>query len=240
MPFLSTAQKAGGCQSRHWIATAAPDRVLVSPHFPGLLPFPDLDRLRVGYRTGELRAMAEVLAQYEGMAPGDSALAPYFALAAELDIPVGIHMGPTEPGVTYGLAPRYRAAMGNPLLLEELLNRHPKLRVYMMHAGWPFIEETLAMLDLYPQLYVEVGVINWIYPRPQFHAYLKRLFEAGFGDRVMFGSDQMVWPEAIGLAIEGIESAEFLIDSQKRDLFYNNAAKFLRLPSAEIAKHGAR
>jgi hypothetical protein len=219
---------------------AAPERVLVSPHFPGLLPFPDLGRLRVGYGTGELGAMAEVLAQYEGMAPGDPALAPYFALAAELDIPVGIHMGPTEPGVTYGLAPKYRAAMGNPLLLEDLLNRHPKLRVYMMHAGWPFIDETLAMLDLYPQLYVEVGVIDWIYPRPQFHAYLRRLFEAGFGGRVMFGSDQMVWPEAIGMAIEGIEAAEFLTDGQKRDVFYNNAATFLRLDSAEMVKHGAK
>ena len=39
----------------------------------------------------------------------------------------------------------------------------------------------------------------------------------------------MFWPESIGLAIEGIESAEFLSTEQKRDLFYNNAARFLRL-----------
>lgn len=215
---------------------AAPDRVVASPHFPGLLPFPDLGRLRAGYVSGELGAMAEVLAQYEGLSPGDPELAPYFALAAELDIPVGIHMGPTEPGITYGLAPKYRLAQGNPLLLEDLLNRHPKLRVYMMHAGWPFIDETLGMLDLYPQLYVEVGVIDWIYPRVQFHQYLKRLIDAGFGQRVMFGSDQMVWPESIGLAIEGIESATFLTEMQKRDIFYNNAVRFLRLTPAEITK----
>ena len=30
---------------------------------------------------------------------------------------------------------------------------------------------------------------------------------ANLGKRLMFGSDQMAWPEAIGLAIEGIESA---------------------------------
>ena len=216
---------------------AAPDRVVASPHFPGLLPFPDLGRLRAGYVSGELGAMAEVLAQYEGLAPGDPELAPFFALAAELDIPVGIHMGPAEPGITYGLAPKYRMAKGNPLLLEDLLNRHPKLRVYMMHAGWPFIAETLGMLDLYPQLYVEVGVIDWIYPRSQFHEYLKRLIDAGFGQRVMFGSDQMVWPEAIGMAINGIESATFLSATQKRDILYNNAATFLRLTPAGIAKH---
>jgi uncharacterized protein len=45
----------------------------------------------------------------------------------------------------------------------------------------------------------------------------------------MFGSDQMVWPEAIGMAIEGIQSANFLTEEQKRDIFYNNAVRFFRL-----------
>jgi len=31
------------------------------------------------------------------------------------------------------------------------------------------------------------------------------------------------------LAIEGIESASFLTQEQKRDIFYNNAIRFLRL-----------
>jgi predicted TIM-barrel fold metal-dependent hydrolase len=45
----------------------------------------------------------------------------------------------------------------------------------------------------------------------------------------MFGSDQMVWPEALGMAIEGIQSANFLTEEQKRDIFYNNAVRFFRL-----------
>jgi predicted TIM-barrel fold metal-dependent hydrolase len=45
----------------------------------------------------------------------------------------------------------------------------------------------------------------------------------------MFGSDQMIWPDAIGLAINGIESAGFLSEAQKRDIFYDNAARFLRV-----------
>ena len=52
---------------------------------------------------------------------------------------------------------------------------------------------------------------------------------AGFGKRLMFGSDQMIWPEGIGMAIEGIESAKFLTEEQKRDMFYNNAVRFLGL-----------
>jgi len=62
------------------------------------------------------------------------------------------------------------------------------------------------------------------------------VLEAGFAKRIMFGSDQMVWPEAIGLAIEGIESAEFLTEEQKRDIFYNNAARFLRLDQKAVSK----
>ena len=55
----------------------------------------------------------------------------------------------------------------------------------------------------------------------------------------MFGSDQMVWPEKIGAAVEAIEQAPFLTGEQKRDIFYNNAARFLRLEEEEIAKHHA-
>jgi predicted TIM-barrel fold metal-dependent hydrolase len=54
----------------------------------------------------------------------------------------------------------------------------------------------------------------------------------------MFGSDQMVWPEKIGAAVEAIEQAPFLTDEQKRDIFYNNAARFLRLDDA--LKHKAK
>ena len=80
-----------------------------------------------------------------------------------------------------------------------------------------------------------MAVINWAIPRKEFHAYLRELVEAGFDDRIMFGSDQMVWPEAIELAINGVDSASFLSDVQKRAIFYGNAARFLRLTEEEVA-----
>ena len=54
-------------------------------------------------------------------------------------------------------------------------------------------------------------------------------FQAGFGKRIMFGSDEMVWPQTTNVAIESIESAEFLNEEQRRDIFRRNAAQFLRL-----------
>jgi amidohydrolase family protein len=60
-------------------------------------------------------------------------------------------------------------------------------------------------------------------------AYLRRLVDAGFSDRIMFGSDNMVWPDSFGLAIRRT-FAPFLSDDQKRDILCRNAARFLRLP----------
>ena len=56
----------------------------------------------------------------------------------------------------------------------------------------------------------------------------------------MFGSDQMVWPDALETAIQSIEAATFLTPEQKRDIFYNNAARFLKLSEAEMARHKGR
>jgi len=55
------------------------------------------------------------------------------------------------------------------------------------------------------------------------------LVRAGLGKRLMFGSDQMRWPEKIGAGIEAIEQAPFLTKDQKRDILYHNAVRFLRL-----------
>jgi predicted TIM-barrel fold metal-dependent hydrolase len=110
----------------------------------------------------------------------------------------------------------------------------------MMHMGHPWLTETLAMLHMYPDLYLDVSVKNWISPKDVFHRYLNALVDAGYGKRLMFGTDQMIWPEAIGLAIEGIESADFLSTEQKADIFYNNAARFLRLTEEEISAHHSR
>lgn len=212
---------------------AEPERFLGGPDFPRFTPFIPLDSLRQLYVSGKLQVMGEVTSQYSGMTPTDERLEPYIALAEGLDVPFGIHMGFTGSGATYTLHPDYRIANGRPLLLEPMLARHPDLRIYVMHAGWPFLEEMVAILWAYPNVYVDISAINWSIPREEFHHYLEALIDAGFGDRIMFGSDQMIWPEAIDLAIEGVESASFLSESQKRDIFYNNAARFLGIDTDE-------
>lgn len=195
---------------------------------------PPLDRLQSMMVDKSVRVMGEVLLQYQDMSPADPAFEPYWKAAEDNDIPVAIHMGPGPAGaVDYWKMSNYRVALSDPGLLEEVLVRHPKLRVYVMHAGWPMADRMVQMLYSFPRLYVDTAVIDWYLPRKEFHHYLKRLVDAGFASRIMFGSDQMIWPEAIEVAIQSIESAEFLTAQQKRDIFYNNAVRFLGIQTAE-------
>jgi predicted TIM-barrel fold metal-dependent hydrolase len=207
----------------------SPDRILPAAGFGSADDFPSVEELRQLFADGKIKALSEITAQYAGIAPDDPKLEPYFALAEELDIPVGIHVGPGPPGTAYFATPGYRAAAGDPFKLEPVLLRHPRLRLYAMHAGWPMADAMIAMLFAHPQLYVDVGIIDYAYPEKEFYAYLKRLIDAGFDERIMFGSDNMVWPDSIAIAIDRIQQAPFLTARQKRLILHDNAARFLRI-----------
>jgi predicted TIM-barrel fold metal-dependent hydrolase len=185
-------------------------------------------------RRGQVAVLGEITAQYAGVAPDDPKLESLWALAEQYDLPVGIHIGPSTPGAAYRGYPSFRMDLSNALLLDKVLLRHPKLRVYVMHAGWPMADAMIGLLYAHPQVYVDIGVIAWILPRAEFHQYLARLVRAGFADRIMFGSDQMAWADLIGDSIDAVESVEFLSPKQKEAIYYDNAARFLRLSPEQI------
>ena len=212
-----------------WVE-AAPGRFIASPAVEDPAEV-DLRALRKGYEARRLRGMGELANQYAGIEATDPRMEPFFALADEFDVPVLIHHhGTAAPSA------QFRISIGHPEQLEEILVRHPKLRLSIEAAGFPFLEETIALMYRYPLVYADLSL--WKYPREAFHRYLRGLIDAGLGKRLMFGSDQMVWPDTIiDDEIEAIKSAAFLTDEQKRDIFYNNAARFLRLSEAQIAAH---
>jgi uncharacterized protein len=199
---------------------------------PKFLP---VDQLRKSFTQDGFKVMGELGLQYDNLSPSDPLVDKYFALAEELDIPVGIHMGTGGSGRANIAMPNFRGSMGNPLLLEDVLARHPKLRLWIMHAGYPMIDNLLTLLQANSHVYVDVAGLIWSYPIKEVNRYIERIVEAGFEDRVMFGTDELVWPGLMATSIGVIQNADYLTPEQKRDILYNNAARFLRL-NATAAK----
>ena len=149
----------------------APDRIMVaSPPTDEELADPKL--LLANYTkdkaAGKLMLIGEVGAQYMGVAPDSPKLEGLWAAAEALDLPVSLHIGPGPPGTPYLPGMGYRARMSSPLLLEDVLVRHPKLRLNVMHAGYPMLDDTLALLYAHPQVYLDIGVIVYTQPRAAF------------------------------------------------------------------------
>jgi amidohydrolase family protein len=204
------------------------------PCWEGAADFPDTTWLREELRKGRIKALGEMAPQLFGISPADSRLEPYWTLAEEFDVPVAIHMGSGPPNAAYEA--RYklsesRMALNDPLLLEEVLLRHKRLRVLLMHAGWPFLESTVALLYAHPNVYVDLGALQAA-SRPAYYRHLRGLVESGFGGRIVFGSDI---PGLVASGIEAIRTADFLSEGQKADILCVNATRFLRIATAICA-----
>ncbi len=214
---------------------ADPTRIIPALQVPNARTDRDyLDSIREMVATGQIAVLGEIAFQYAGIGVSDSAYEAFFALAEELDIPVAVHLGP-GPHDVFDVRPDYRVAKGNPLELEIVLQRHPGLRIYVMHAGWPFIDNMIAIMHTYKNVYVDTAFINTALPEQELYYVLRRFVGAGLGERIMFGSDPH--PGAITLSIttayERIDAAEFLSDMEKDNIFFENAIRFFRLTTDE-------
>lgn len=220
----------------------APGRVLRgwSMEAPGDFMAPDAFADLV--RGSALDVLGEVGAQYAGYSPSDPAYGAYWALAQEHGIPVGIHTGQSFPGMPYRGRPHFRLRYGDPMLLEDMLVEYPRLKVYMMHAGGGghYSGNALMMMAMYPQLHVDISLISWM-PGTEavLEPFLRQAKQRRMLDRVMFGTDQMLWPETIELAIQRINGLDFLSVEEKAGIFYGNAARFLGLSDELMAEHRA-
>jgi uncharacterized protein len=182
-------------------------------------------------QTGKIKVFGEIMAVYKGRTLNDSIYQPYLAICEKYGIPVAYHSGGSFPNAQQLGWPKYRISFGDPFLIEDVLVRYPKLKLYLMHAGENFYENTLRMMDGYPNLYADLGVELWLHPLTKDYGtkFLKSAKEYGVLDRVMFGSDQMVWPEAITASINFLKTMDFLTEAEKEMILYKNAKKFLGL-----------
>lgn len=215
--------------------------------FPEDEGWPDLEWLEGEIKAGRVGAMHELGPNYYGISAANPRFDAYWRLASTYDIPVGVHTqrGP-GPGGKHstrsepGCCPDYDPQMGNPALLRPVLEKYSNLRIWIQHVGagrgdhGPFWDETLALLKDYPSVYVDLSITNSAMPAQQHEAALRRLIDAGFGDRIMLGSDNLPVPPIL----ERLRGFAWLSHEQRRAILYDNAARFFRLTDASVRGSG--
>lgn len=191
--------------------------------------WPALNWVERQIKEGKIDFLGEILSQYYGISSSDTSLHPYYKLAEKYGIPVGIHTGGAGPN--HG-SPNFRMELGNPLLVDQLLFLFPKLKIWIMHSGDQYFNETISVMQKSKLVYTDISVISnsEIVPSERFSSIIKSFIDAGLEDRLMFGTDN----GDIDKVITAVKGLGFLSKEQKDKIFYQNAERFFA--STEISK----
>ena len=183
--------------------------------------WPSINWVELQINEGKIDYLGEILNQYYGISPSDSLLFPYYGLAQNYNLPVGIHTGGAGPN--HGSS-NFKMEMGNPLLLKTMLSQFPNLKVWIMHSGDQYYKETIDIMQDNKLVYSDISVISNpdIVPPNKFSLIMKSFIDAGLEDRLMFGTDH----GNIEKVIMAVEALGFLSVEQKKRLYYQNAERF--------------
>jgi uncharacterized protein len=117
---------------------------------------------------------------YQNIHPQDERFMALMGRAEALGVPVLIHQGTT-------FCSNVSLELANPILLQPIALRFPKLRMLIAHMGHPWIAETLVLIRKHPHFYSDISAL---YYRPwQFYNALVLAMEYGVLDKLLFGTD---------------------------------------------------
>jgi uncharacterized protein len=190
----------------------------ISPH-DGMRGVRELVRLVKDHGFGALR----VSALYNMVPASDRRYYPLYAKCVELDIPVRIYTN-----MNYATDRPYD--LGHPRHLDQIAMDFPELRIIAGLGGWPWINETVALLRRHPNLYADTASHRPRYfgqPGSGWEQFLQ------FGntllqDKIMVGLSF----EAFGLPMEALIEQYAALPLKDRVLekwLYGNAQRFFRL-----------
>jgi hypothetical protein len=193
--------------------------------FPNEGMFPDVGWIRDRIESGHFQILGELGMQYAGISFDDDRLKPYFEMAEALDIPIAFHTSGGPPKTAERCCSEFRLSIGDPMELEEVLVRYPKLRVQIMHANVLTYPGLLRLLQQFPNIYVDLTPFSSILPEEGFHQMLRTYRMHGLLNRIMFATDD--FPVAATLA--AYRNADFLTAEELGGIECRNAQRFLGL-----------
>ncbi|HTV09907.1 MAG TPA: amidohydrolase family protein [Candidatus Aquilonibacter sp.] len=150
-----------------------------------------------------------------------------------------------------GAGSYFSIAGGNPMNMEPVFN-DPAMRhtnFVMLHGGWPFVNETGALLQK-PNVYLDISQQALVIPAHTLAVWLREWLEM-FPDKVLFGTDGypyspgLGWEEstylaarnarrALGIALTGMERDDEITPARALQIahmvMHDNAAALYHLP----------
>lgn len=123
------------------------------------------------------------------------------------------------------------AKYAHPMEFEEIAMRYPDLNLCLAHFGWPWVQETAALLLKYPNLYANTALMNFDGPYQLFEKVFKQdmgkyWLDHNLAGQVMFGSDSpRIRPVR---SKRGMDSLELLPETREA-IYWRNAVRFFGL-----------
>jgi len=175
-------------------------------------PTPFLEQARFAVEKLGMKGF-KLLPSYQFFYPGDPALHPFYEYIQSLGLPVMFHTGSS-------LFTGTRIKYADPLLLEEVADDFPRLKIIMEHGGRPFWYDRAAWLvTKFRNVHVGtagIPVKQWLKHFPHLERY---------PDRFIFGSD---WP---GIAdLQGLIARVIALpvsEEIKEMILFRNAERML-------------
>jgi uncharacterized protein len=96
--------------------------------------------------------------------PTDRIYWPFYIKAIELDIPVSMNAG--MPG------PRMPGSVQNPIYYDEVAYHFPELRILMTHCGQPWVDEALAVMAHWDNVFMAATSVAPKYWTPAFIEFI--------------------------------------------------------------------
>lgn len=181
------------------------------------------DILRAAFEELKLSGLKLNTAKLK-MYPNDERLMKLYEVCDRYQKPIIFHAGLSLENNTV-------SKYAHPMEFEETAIRFPKVKMCLAHFGWPWVNETAALLIKYANIYTNTAMMYMDSPgelfEKVFHQDLGRYWlEHNFADKVMFGSDSpRIRPVRSKRGLDALAMEE----STRRKIYYDNAVRFLGL-----------
>ena len=160
----------------------------------------------------------------------DERALPIYAKAEELGIVVTIQTG-------WSRTPGSRLELHRPIGIDRVAMACPDLRIVIAHGGWPWVDETYAIMYKHPNVYTDTSDWPGFMTRDEIARALVTAKHLGLLNRVLWGSDYPLFSPARDLELYRSlpafatrhEMEPTLTDADIQGILGDNAARLLGL-----------